>query len=152
MFKSWQVFVFALVPLALVFSGVIIGSMHGTDSKIQVFPTAAPTEANTTPPPTAVPGSTALELTAENVLYDKSSLTAAAGQPVSLTFDNKDAGVLHNFSVYTDSSAKTAIFKGDLTTGPEVTTYTFDAPSTPGTYYFHCDVHPDTMTGQFVVQ
>lgn len=23
----------------------------------------------------------------------------------------------------------------------------FDAPTTPGMYFFHCDVHPTTMTG-----
>jgi plastocyanin len=28
----------------------------------------------------------------------------------------------------------------------------FNAPSTPGSYYFRCDVHPDTMDGTFSVQ
>lgn len=37
-------------------------------------------------------------------------------------------------------------------TGPATTTYTFTAPSTPGTYFFRCDVHPTVMTGQFIVQ
>ena len=138
--------------LSLVFTGVIIGSVHGTDSAREVYPTAAPTQASSeTPAATAVPGATQVNLVAENVKFDKSTITAKAGEPVSITFDNKDAGVLHNVSVYTDRSAKTAIFKGDLTTGPAETVYTFDAPSTPGTYYFHCDVHPDTMFGQFVV-
>ncbi|MDQ4076493.1 MAG: hypothetical protein M3220_09635 [Chloroflexota bacterium] len=37
--------------------------------------------------------------------------------------------------------------------GPEETiTYEFDAPSEPGTYYFQCDVHPTTMTGDFIVE
>ena len=153
MLKSWQVFVFSLVPLALVFAGVIIGSMHGTDSKLQVYPTAAPTQASSeTPAATAAPGTSQIELTAQNIKFDKSTITVSAGNPVTINFDNKDAGVLHNFSVYTDATAKTAIFKGDLTTGPATTTYTFDAPTTPGTYYFHCDVHPDTMNGQFIVQ
>ena len=67
MFKSWQIFVFSLVPLALVFAGVIIGSMHGTDSEKQIFPTAAPqAEATTGPAPTVAAGTTQLELTAEN--------------------------------------------------------------------------------------
>ena len=71
---------------------------------------------------------------------------------VSISFSNKDAGVLHNFSLYADAGHTQAIFQGDLTTGPETTTYTFDAPSTPGTYYFHCDVHPDQMKGVFTVK
>jgi plastocyanin len=36
-------------------------------------------------------------------------------------------------------------------TGPTTTTYTFTAPSTPGSYFFRCDVHPTQMTGTFVV-
>lgn len=51
-----------------------------------------------------------------------------------------------------DASASTTIFKGAIMTGPATTTYTFTAPSTPGTYFFRCDVHPTVMTGQFIVQ
>jgi plastocyanin len=152
LFKSWQIFVFSLVPLALVFAGVIIGSMHGTDSELQVFPTAAPRPENGGPPaPTAVPGATQLELVAKNILFDKSTLNAAAGKPVSLTFDNQDAGVLHDFALFADRGYTQSIFTGELLTGPATETYTFDAPSTPGTYFFRCNVHPDTMTGQFIV-
>ena len=42
MFKTWQIFVFSLIPLALVFAGVFIGSIHGSDSEREVFPTPAP--------------------------------------------------------------------------------------------------------------
>jgi hypothetical protein len=49
MFKTWQIFVFSLIPLALVFAGVIIGSLHGSDSEAEVFPTA--------PAPAATPRS-----------------------------------------------------------------------------------------------
>ena len=62
-----------------------------------------------------------------------------------------DAGVPHNFAVYTDATASTAIFTGAVVTGPTTTTYTFTAPSTPGSYFFRCDVHPTIMTGQFIV-
>jgi plastocyanin len=70
---------------------------------------------------------------------------------VTITFTNNDAGVPHNFALYTDSSAATNIFRGAIVTGPATTTYTFTAPSTPGTYFFRCDVHPTQMNGQFVV-
>jgi len=151
-FKTWQVLVFSLIPLALVFAGVIIGSMDGIDAQRQVIPTQAPTSEATAPPTTpAAPGDTTLQLVAQNVLFDQRALTAAAGGTVTIQFDNKDAGVLHNFALYTDRSAKQKIFAGDLSTGPEVVTYSFDAPA-PGTYYFRCDVHPDTMNGSFTVQ
>jgi plastocyanin len=152
-FKSWQIFVFSLIPLALVFAGVIIGSMDGLDAQRQVFPTAAPTaEVTQAPPPSnGGGGDTTIPLVAHNLEFDNRALSASAGGTVTIQFDNQDAGVPHNFSLYTDSSASQAIFTGDLTTGPTTTTYTFDAPA-PGTYYFRCDVHPDTMNGSFTVK
>lgn len=153
MFKSWQVFVFSLVPLALVLTGVIVGSVHfsGEDSSKEVFPTPAP-RTSTGPAPTPVPGATVLNIVAQNVLFTTRSLTATAGQPVQLTFDNKDAGVLHNVAFYTNASATSVIYKSEITTGPNVSTFNFTAPASPGNYFFRCDVHPDTMTGSFVVR
>ena len=152
MFKTWQIFVFSLVPLALVFAGVIIGSMHGTDSELQVFPTVPPREENgDTPGPTPVPGATQLQLVAESLLWDKASLTAPAATTVQLTLDNRDASVQHNFGLYADRGYTQVIFQNDPVAGPIIETLTFDTPSTPGQYFFRCDVHPDTMTGQFTV-
>lgn len=152
--KSWQVFVFSLVPLALVLTGVIVGSIHfsGGDAQREIFPTPAPQAQNNTPPPPAAAGTTVLSVVAQNVQFTTRSLTAAAGQPVQLTFDNKDAGVLHDVAFYTNSSATTLIYKTEITTGPVVKTFNFTAPAAPGNYFFRCDVHPDTMTGSFVVR
>ncbi|HLF76766.1 MAG TPA: hypothetical protein VJB57_04680 [Dehalococcoidia bacterium] len=152
MFKTWQVFVFSLVPLALVFSGVIIGSIHfaGADSRKEIFPTPPPAPAPSGPSQgaPAPAGTTSLQLVARNILFDKRSLSAAANAPVQLTFDNTDVGTLHNFALYTNNRATTKIFGGELTTGPNVTVYRFTAPAA-GSYFFRCDVHPDTMTGTF---
>ena len=52
-FKSWQIFIFSLIPLALVFAGVIGGSLHGSDSELEEFPAAAPAPASS---PTRAPG------------------------------------------------------------------------------------------------
>ena len=151
MFKSWQIFVFSLVPLALVFAGVIIGSMHGVDSAQEVFPTPAPQAENgDAPEPTAVPGATQLELVAENLEWDPTTLSAPAGATVQVVMDNRDAGVPHNFALYADQGYTQVIYQGELVTGPIMHTDTFETPSTPGQYFFRCDVHPD-MTGQFTV-
>jgi plastocyanin len=151
LFKTWQIFVFSLVPLALVFAGVIIGSMHGLDSEAQVFPTPPPQAENGgEPAPTPAPGTTQIELVAEDLAFDQESLSAPAGQPVAVLFDNRDASVPHNFAVYADPGFRQVVFQGELVTGPATTTYTFNAPSTPGAYPFKCDVHPD-MTGRFTV-
>jgi len=114
--------------------------------------TTAPTTAVQTTTGGAAGQPTAITLTAQNVKFDKSTITVPAGAQVTVTFNNMDSGVPHNFAVYTDASASTAIFKGQIVNGPGTTTYTFTAPSTKGTYFFRCDVHPTTMTGQFIVQ
>ena len=150
MFKAWHVFAASLVFLALVLTGATIGSMNGIDSRLETFPTRAPEQENEGPPPTAVPGATQIELVAANIQWETDSLTAAAGQPVQLTMDNRDAGVPHNFSLYGDRSAAQTIFKGELLTGPGSITYEFDAPKA-GNYFFRCDVHPD-MAGAFTAQ
>ena len=152
MFKSWQIFVFSLIPLALVFAGVIIGSMTGVDAEREVFPTRPPhTENGDAKPPTpTAPGDTVIQLVAEGLEFDQRALTATTGQ-VTVQMDNRDGGVLHNFSLYVDSSVNQPIFVGDLVTGPIVETYSFEAPA-PGSYFFRCDVHPDTMTGSFTVR
>jgi hypothetical protein len=82
------------------------------------------------------------------LLFDKRTLSAASAQPVQLAFDNQDPGQLHNFALYTNNRATTKIFGGDFTTGPTNTIYRFPAPP-PGSYFFRCDTHPDTMTGTF---
>ena len=109
--------------------------------------------AASTATPTSTPGSqtVAVSLSAKNIAFDKSTITVPAGAKVVMTFDNQDSGIPHNFALYTDSTAKTKIFAGDFVTGPKTVTYTFTAPSQPGTYFFRCDVHPTVMTGSFVV-
>ena len=149
-FKTWQIFVFSLIPLALVFIGVIGGSMPGTDADREVFPTPAPAQTRVAPTPSA-PGATVIQLRGQNLAFDKRALTAAPGAPVTIQFDNCDPGVLHNVAVYTSQAATQSIFKGDLVAGPVVVNYNFPAPQA-GNYFFRCDSHPDTMTGSFAVR
>ena len=152
MFKTWQIFVFSLIPLALVFAGVIIGSMDGIDAEREVFPTQAPqAESGGGPPTPSAPGETVIQLVAEDLLFDQRALTAATGAPVLVQLDNRDVSVQHNFSLYTDRTGAQLIFMGDIEIGPIVSNYSFDAPA-PGAYFFRCDVHPDTMTGSFTVR
>jgi plastocyanin len=127
-----------------------VGTLTVTGAGGTSAPTATRTAAATATSGGAA-GTAQLTLTAKNIAFDQSTLTAPHGSTVTLTFVNNDAGVPHNFALYTDSSASTSIFKGAIVTGVTTTTYTFTAPSTPGTYFFRCDVHPETMTGTFVV-
>lgn len=104
-----------------------------------------------TPPPTA-PGGQAVtvNISAQNIAFDKSNITVPAGANVTLIFDNKDS-VPHNVAIYTTPAATEVIFKGEIITGPKTITYNFTAPTTPGDYFFRCDVHPAVMTGTFTV-
>jgi len=101
--------------------------------------------------PTVTP--VTIALIAQNLAFNMSTITVTAGASVTINFDNKDTGFLHNFSLYNDSSAAPpAIFQGQLVTGPATATYTFTAPTKVGTYFFRCDIHPTMMTGIFIVQ
>jgi plastocyanin len=100
----------------------------------------------------ATGGPVAVTLLAKNLSFDPTSITASIGVEVTVTLDNQDAGVLHNVAFYTDRSASSAIHVGELITGVATEDVVFTAPSTPGSYFFRCDVHPDTMTGAFNVQ
>jgi plastocyanin len=153
-FKTWQIFIFSLIPLALVFIGVISGSFHGSDSDAEVFPTAAPIPTSAALPPTGgppPPGSVALQLVAANLEFDRRTLSAPPNTQVTLRLVNNDGGVLHNFALYNNNRAQQKIFAGDLVTGPAVKDYVFTTPA-PGTYYFRCDSHPDQMNGTFTVR
>jgi plastocyanin len=118
---------------------------------------ATPTMDETPPTQTATMNETGeqrvtVDLAAEDVAFDKSTITVPAGAEVTVNFDNRDAGIQHNFAVYETDAAQNSIFVGELVTGPTRTTYTFTAPSKPGTYFFRCDPHPTTMNGDFIVQ
>jgi plastocyanin len=91
-------------------------------------------------------------VTASGMAFDTESITVPAGAHLTITFVNNDNGIPHNIAFYTSSAATTAIYQGARITGVSTITYTFDAPTNPGTYFFRCDVHPTTMTGQFIVQ
>jgi len=116
-------------------------------------PTSAPPTPTTSPSATSTAGAVTIALTAQNIAFDKSTITVPAGASVTINFNNKDSGVAHNFSLFNDASAAPpALFQGQVITGPATTTYTFKAPTKPGTYFFRCDIHPTIMTGSFVVQ
>jgi len=97
------------------------------------------------------PHGSVVKVMAQNSAFNTSCLAAPAGKPFTIEFMNMDAGVPHNVSIYTDSTATTALFKGKLVVGSATGAYHVPALK-PGTYYFRCDVHPTQMFGTFVVR
>ncbi len=91
-------------------------------------------------------------LTARNLAFDTDSITVPAAAEVTVRFQNLDEGISHNLAVYRSSDRVDTIFRGELVAGPGSASYTFTAPREPGTYYFQCDMYPDRMYGEFIVE
>jgi plastocyanin len=122
--------------------------------KITINVVAATTTTTSTTTTTTTTGGTpvTINLVAQNLAFNMSTITVPAGAHVTINFNNMDS-LGHNFSLYMNSSAPPpAIFQGTIVPGASTTTYTFTAPSAPGTYFFRCDLHPTIMTGSFIVQ
>jgi plastocyanin len=94
------------------------------------------------PPPSLDPASPTLS--AEGIAFDRSELSAPAGEPFVLVFENREA-VSHNISIYADAELRDRRFEGVLFSGPATRWYPVPALA-PGTYPFLCDLHP-TMRG-----
>ena len=109
-----------------------------------------PTVKTTTPIDSSPSKAVTINLSAQNMSFDKNTITVPAGAKVMVVFNNKE-GIPHNLAVYETKSATKVIFQGQVITGPATIEYNFTAPDAPGTYFFRCDLHPSTMTGSFVV-
>jgi len=83
---------------------------------------------------------TAADITISNFSFSPSSFTAKAGQKVS---------VVNNDSTQHSLIADGGSFDTGLLSQGQVGSFT--APTTPGTYKFHCSIHT-TMTGTLIVQ
>ena len=126
--------------------------------------TFAPVPSVTPPPATASPsggspspsGSTApspgpsgsgatgdvLKLVALNIAFNPTELTAPAGTPFVIEFDNQDAGIPHDVAIHDASNAE--VFKGEIFNGPGVRQYQVPALAA-GSYKFSCTVHPNMV-------
>lgn len=90
-------------------------------------------------------------LVAQGLAFSQRQILLSAGARVTVTFENRDAGIQHNFVLFAGATAGAPVlFRGPLVTGTATITYTFTAPRA-GTYFFHCDIHPTQMTGTVTV-
>jgi cytochrome c oxidase subunit 2 len=91
-----------------------------------------------------------LELTAHNISWNTNCLAVTPGQPFSITIQNLDAGIDHNFAIYDTPSRTKQLFVAPKFAG--VATKSFALPDLPpGSYYFQCNVHGPAMSGVFKV-
>ena len=107
----------------------------------QNLPAVVPTPAG---PTTA---SADLKIIGKGTAFDTDKLLGLAGQELTVTFDNQDAGIAHNIHFFKGTDATGAdVAQSDIESGPVVQTLKV-GPLDAGTYYFRCDVHPGQMEG-----
>ena len=108
-----------------------------------------------TPPPaeSLPPGAAVLELGTSGVLqFDKTELSAPAGEAFQIHFNNTDAGQQHDVDIRDAPQGQTLGDGEPKVTGPAEITYTYQALEA-GTYTFICSVHPiPQMTGTLTVE
>lgn len=109
-------------------------------------PAVQPTKAPPPPPPPATQSRTVV---AANIAFDPKQLTASAGVPLTITLDNRDAGVQHDIIIYAPDGSKVA--ETSVITGPATASTASFTPAS-GTYRFKCSVHPQQMFGAISVQ
>jgi glucose/arabinose dehydrogenase/plastocyanin len=126
-----------------------VGGQTGNETPMATMNVTPAMTGNETP--AAGGAATMVNIGADNLAFDTSTIMVPAGAEVTMVFDNQDDGVPHNVAVYDSPLRTEQIFVGEVITGPAETTYTFTAPPEPGTYYFQCDIHPD-MNGEFIVE
>jgi hypothetical protein len=111
-------------------------------------PSPAPSAAPPSPEACGEDGELILEISAEGTAFDTNCLVGPANDPFTVTFDNRDATAnqTHNWSLYEDPEHQNAIVQEAPFQGPQTVEYAV-SPLDPTTYYFQCDVHPQTMFG-----
>jgi len=96
--------------------------------------------------PNAGGGETDITLLGQNVAFDLAELNVPAGEQITITFENRDAGIRHNLLINGPSGR----IATQVEAGPVTQTLTF-AIDEPGTYKFLCEVHPSAMVGELIV-
>ena len=94
------------------------------------------------------PNAKVVTVTAQNIAFTTTTVTAPAGAAFTLSFDNQDAGIPHDVQI--KDASGTQVFKTDVF--PGVAKRDYAAPALKaGSYPFACTVHPN-MTGTLTAE
>jgi len=130
----------ALITLIVVFATALAACSNSSDA-------SEPADGDGGGTGTATVADGAVEITAEGLAFDATTIEAAAGEDFTITLVNNDSAP-HNLSIYTEEGGDSLVTGGTAEAGQTVTidVSALDA----GEYYFQCDIHPD-MNGSVVV-
>jgi plastocyanin len=99
-------------------------------------------------------GATAEIRMVPRIRFDRAELTIAADTETTITAENTDAGVSHNFAVYASrhaaESGEEALAATEVCNAPCSDAVTLKLSA--GEYFFRCEVHPNHMTGTLIVR
>ena len=128
----WLYGFYVLIPL---FAFTYVVTNVSLEGEAGAERTPAATEAPTGP-------RTEWTIVAQGIEFDLEMMTFPAETEVSVTFDNQDAAIPHNWAMYEEGPpAQGDLFIGETFNGVAEQTYNFTTPGA-GEYYFQCDVHP----------
>jgi outer membrane protein assembly factor BamB len=130
--------------------GIPAATASATATTTSSATSSAPTSSSCTPSGSTLCISTPNQ--GNEISFNTNQLTAAAGARVTLIYTN-GSSIPHNWDLFNggDPSAP-SLASTTIKAGPnDVERVSFTAPSTPGRYFFRCDVHPTLMTGFLVV-
>ena len=95
--------------------------------------------------------SSRIELSADNLEFDKDELTLPAGEVATIVFANEESQP-HNVAIRNDGGS--TVWRpegGGIITGPGEEIEYEVSPIEPGEYRFFCEVHPAQMVGDLTV-
>jgi plastocyanin len=156
----------SLLALTVAASAFLVAACASSSAPGWTYAPPTPAPAQTPAPssdagePTAVPGGSevpaptdggnaagAIKVSALNIAYVETEITAPADAPFVIEFDNQDSGIPHNIEI--KDPMNMSVFTGEIVTGPIVTQYQVQALPA-GDYTFVCTVHPN-MVGNLTV-
>jgi plastocyanin len=121
----------------------------------KITPAAQPRTATAIASPSVVAGSTGsagggIDIVGRDTKFDVTELSSAPGA-VTIRFDNRDSGIVHNLHVFRGTNAQgESVGQTTFAAGPVKQELQVNLAA--GTYFFQCDAHPTTMKGTLTVQ
>ena len=91
-----------------------------------------------------------ITIVASGTKFNTDCLSGTANQTLTLSYENKDQ-ISHGLVLLETHNSSDPFFRVDVFAGPNTQTFTIPA-QTPGSYAFHCQVHPSAMRGTLLVK
>ena len=149
---GWQIASIGLVAAAVLTGGALFAVIHEDDGEATAEEPSAAVSPAAGETPAAPPADNIFAVVMiPTIQFDTDEITLPADTEVTISADNQDTGIPHNWAIYTDDTASDLIALTDICAAPCLDEVTFTAPP-PGEYFFRCDVHPIQMVGTVIVE